>query len=442
MELPLLRPRSKISLETIEYQNDNIGADMEQIVGSLQRKILDGVYTESTHISGSKEVRDLTNVIMERFGLLVKFIVEGGIAAVLPFYVNRNHIFLRNYARGQVDIKKQTTFLETAHGKKGTVNLQKARVGGFFSECEILLVMNFDHLFKVYKLTPAEAVAILFHELGHAFTVFEYSDRLEVANQVLQDVAKVVTSKKTSTDRVYIYRQLKTLNAQITEAEVEKLVSGNRIIGDLTWFKLVIGTVTSQLTNEVYSRTSSEQMADNFVSRMGYYRAFVSGYEKTNSLAELEKDKSLIKTRQLTDIISITLPIVLAAVTSPALLSLALLTYLVTFAVLASSGENHKDYTYDELKIRYKRVRNEAVNRLKDLNCPTEVVRPILDDIYFMDKIISETYRVSLASEKIANFIFKSAKDAKASVDEQQLLEDLAMNDLFIASAELRTLNT
>ncbi len=109
---------------------------------------------------------------------------------------------------------------------------------------------------------------------------------------------------------------------------------------------------------------------------------------------------------------------------------------------MASSGENHKDYTYDELKIRYKRVRNEAVNRLKDLNCPTEVVRPILDDIYFMDKIISETYRVSLASEKIANFIFKSAKDAKASVDEQQLLEELAMNDLFIASAELRTLNT
>jgi len=442
MELPLLRPRSKISLETIEYQNDNFGADMEQIVGSLQKKILDGIYNESSLIANSNEVRDLTNLIMERFGLLVKLTVDKSIAAVLPFYANKSHIFLNKFAHGIINIKSQNAQLNNAHGKKGTVNLQKARVGGWFSECENLLFINFEFLFKQYKLTPSETVAIILHELGHAFTTFEYSDRLETANQVLQDVAKEVTGKKTKADKVYIYRQLKTVNSNITEMEVDKLISGSKIIGDVTWFKVVTGTVTDQLTNDAYSQTSSEQMADNFVSRFGYYRSFISGYEKTNSLDELEKSRSVIRMQAITDTVFFMIVSLLAVVSFPVSTFAFILSSSTAYVLLRTSGEDYKDYTYDELKLRYKRVRNEAVNRLKDMKCPPEVARPILDDIYFMDKIISETFRFSSPLKKMANFLFSSARDAKDSINEQQLLEELAMNDLFIASTELRILNT
>lgn len=443
MELPLLRARSKFSFETIEYQDDDFAAKLELIISEIQSKIINGAYEKDIQIVESREVRDLTNIFMERFGMKIKITVDGPLAAILPFYSNKHHVLLDSMWRGHISIKEQDKVLRNAQGKKGTINTAKATVGGFFSECECDLYMNFRALFKTYKMSAPEVTAVTLHELGHAFYGFEYSDRMETANQVMQNVIKEVTSKKDKSDRVYVYKELKSVNSKITEQEVDSLLTGNRVIAGKTWFKVIIGTVEEQLQDSTYAKNSFEQLADNFATRFGYGRSLVSGLEKLVGHYYLnpEKSKAGFSLLYFFESLSFVVMAATAVIAMPLTPLLAIICGALAFLSLRAGAEDARDYTYDDLKIRYKRVRNEYVERLKDMKLSSEIVKPILDDINFMDKIISETYVYRNAIEYFSNFIFSSASKAKKSIQEQQLLEELAMNDLFIASAEIRTLN-
>lgn len=444
MELPLLRPRSKISLETIEFQDDDFTAKLELIVSELQAKILNEAYQKYSHIEESREAQQITDIILHRLGLKIKLVVNGPLAAIMPFYTNKNHVLMDEFFRGWISIKEQDIVLRNAHNKRGTVNLQKAKVGGFFSECECELYMDFISLFKTYKLSAAETTAVLLHELGHAFYAFEYSDRLETANQVFQNVIKEVTSKKDKADKVYVYRELKSVNSKITEEEIDLMLKGNKVIAGNTWFKAIIGTVQEQLQNSKYSDTSFEQLADNFASRFGYGRQIVGALEKLTGQYFLDPEKSKVGFLliALSETIIFALLIASAVVSIPVTAMGAIFYGMLAFLFLKAKGESSRDYTYDDLKIRYKRVRNEYVQQLKDQKFPLASVKPILDNIYSLDAIISQlfVYRGPLAT--ISNFVFSSDREAMKTIKEQQLLEELAMNDLFIASAELRTLNT
>lgn len=443
MQLPLLAGKKRISLETIDFQSDSFGADLELIVTEIQKKVIEKVYKDILDIEISKEVRDFTNIIAERFGLKVKVVCDGPLAAILPFYTNKNHIFLDKLVRGNIEIKSHNKLLKQADNRKGIVNRHKATVGGFFSECENILYLNFTKLFLVNKYSVPEVVAVTLHELGHAFAAFEYSDRLETSNQVLQSISKELNSNKEKSDQVYIYRELKVINPKVTEEEIDKLITGNRIVASAIWFKVIIGTVEEQLRNSVYSKTSAEQIADSFCSRFHYGRNLITALDKDeNYWGNVEKNKNAAILYALLETIGFGIFLASAFITLPLSLMISLMSGAVAFCWLRMLGEDFKDYTYDELKIRYKRMRNESVEYLKNMDLPADKVRPILDDIYSMDKIITETYRYSTPLNVIANFVFTGAREARASVVEQQMLEELATNDIFVAAADLRTIHS
>lgn len=94
--------------------------------------------------------------------------------------------------------------------------------------------------------------------------------------------------------------------------------------------------------------------------------------------------------------------------------------------------------TYDSMKVRYIRVRNDAVNQLKISGFTKEQTRAILDSIYAVDEIIKKTYDLRTLPNYIADLIFLDSRAAMKTYDEQRLLESLSSNDLFIHSAELR----
>ena len=62
----------------------------------------------------------------------------------------------------------------------------------------------------------------------------------------------------------------------------------------------------------------------------------------------------------------------------------------------------------------------------------------MLENIYAIDEAIKSTSVVRTLPAIISNFIFSGARQAVSSIKEQQLLEVLASNDLFVKSAELR----
>lgn len=441
--LPVLTKRPKLSLETIEFQdNDQFGVEMEAIYTKLQKKILDGGYLNYSTVEESEEVAMLSRLITARLGLKVDVVVDSAPAAILPFYSNKNHVFLNEFFRGDFTIRNQEKILRKSVGKAGTVNTQKARVGGIFSEYENLLFLNFHQLFQTLKLSVPEAVAVTLHELGHAFYACEYADRLDTNNQVLANVARELLSNKEKKDMVYVYREIEKVNPQITEEEVDKLINGNRVIAGYTWFRVVIGSVGSQMQNDKYSDTSFEQMADNFAARFGYGRQLLTALEKLHGhIGTIETSKNWMAFVNLMQLVHF---FALAGITVFAIIggaiSLGVLVGVLTFLTLRVAGEDAKDYTYDELKVRYKRIRQEYVELLKNIKLPNDKLKNILADIDRMDRSIQETHRFNSLLSAIANFLFSGARDADRSIREQQLLEELSFNDLFVKSAQFKTI--
>lgn len=442
MELPLLLKRPRVSLEMIDFQEDNFGSDLELILAEIQKKVIQNVYKDGADVLAGREAKDLVTTIFDRTGLQFRLITHSSAAAVLPFYSNKNHIFLDELFRGGFAFAGQEKILRTANGKKGTVNAKKAVVGGIFSEYPNLLYLNFHKLFRDNKLSVPEVVAVLLHEVGHAFYACEYSDRLETTNQILQNVAEELNRKKDKASVVYIYRELKSVNPKVTEEEADKLVNGNRVIAGYTWFKVVVNSVEEQLQNKKYAETSFEQMADNFATRFKYGRQLILALEKLHGhLGTIDKNPLWQGVNELLSMLTFMIPTIACVYFFPVMLPISLLCGLVSFVVLRANGEDCKDYTYDELKIRYKRVRNQYIEFLKNLDVPNENIKNVLSDIYLMDRAVEETRKYNILLERIANFIFTSAREANNSIVEQQMLEELTFSDLFVKSAELKTLN-
>ncbi len=441
--LPLLKKSGlKIAMEMIDFQSDTFGQDIEVLMTKIQSKALSGEYKTHNQLNKSPELEMLTSLIFNRLGLKVEFIVNSAMAAILPFYSNKNHVFLNDMFRGGFSIREQEKILRKAQDKAGFVNSHKAKVGGIFSEYENLVYMNFYDMFKVYKMSPGEMTAILLHELGHGFYACEYADRLESNNQALANVAQELASKKDSKDMIYIFRELEKVNSKITEEEVDKLINGNRVIAGATWFKVIVGGVRNQMDNSKYDDSSFEQMADNFAGRFKYGRQLMTGLEKLHAL--LGNVNKHPKWMAVLSMLQLARFVALAAFTMVmlfgGLIPHALLYGVLTFLTLRTAGEDFKDYTYDELKIRYKRVRNEYVELLKDLKIPKQQLDDTLADIYLMDSMINETHRYNNLLAPLANFIFSDAKAANKSIIEQQMLESLTFSDLFVKSAELRSI--
>ena len=117
-----------------------------------------------------------------------------------------------------------------------------------------------------------------------------------------------------------------------------------------------------------------------------------------------------------------------------------LLAALIVKCILAGSGEEGRDYTYDKLKMRYMRIRNDLVEALKDPELNKDEVKSIITNIYAVDFIVKDRIEYNTLIDGFLNIFSSSDRNAGKSIREEQLLEELATNMLFVKAAELRLL--
>lgn len=443
-----------IAMEMIDFQDDNFGVELEaevkkiydEIRGGVTDTVIDNKNNQNninvTIANIGSNLSKIEDMVFKRFGFKIKIDHKSELAAVLPFYPNKNHIFIKDYFRGNFTIDDQQKILNKAFDKKGTINLEKAKVGGLFSEYENQVYINFKVLINDIELTPGEITAVMLHEFGHIFNSLEYSNRLESTNQILANIATEITSKKKNKDLVYIYKELKKVNDKVTEQDIDKMVNGTSVIAGYAWFKNIIGTVETQMKNKKYDETSFEQMADNFAARFKYGRQLITALDKLNiKFGSADKYLSMYI---FTEMISIFTFAALALFTiglfgTGAIFS-GIIFALISFMLFRGNGEDFKDYTYDELKIRYIRVRQQYIEQLKKFNVPDKTLKILINQIADIDEIMDNTSKHKLLLSRLTNIIFSNARKANDSIEEQILLEELAHNDLFLKSAQLKTL--
>jgi hypothetical protein len=435
-----------IAMESIDFQRDSFGSQIEAILFEIEKFIRDSTY-DSMHLrtvlQDHEMVHMLSDLFMKRLGLNVVIAIKPGEMGSMSYYVvNSNHVLNKPYRRGVVDAELQDRILKLVKERKGRIDLQNAHVDGVFSEFKNFLEIDLVGLFLNADFTIPEVTAIILHELGHAFNYYALADRLETTNQILASLSKEIRGGNNTEKRHLLFKDL-TKQFGIKDSSFDDLLSetNNTIIG-VRLFDMYIKCVKSQLPNAKYDETSSEALADNFASRFGYGRQLVLALDKgTQKFPEKNTFVATCTTfyQFITDVALPGLMIIGSFIGGIGIFGVLVAVFYSVLLVM--SGEQHQDYTYDNLKMRYQRIRQQYIEMLKTSQLKKEEMREVIDNIHFIDSVIKGTQIYRDLFNRLSNFIFPSSRGTVQSVELQYLLEELSTNGLFLRSAELSVLS-
>lgn len=454
MSLRYRRPSSlilSVAQETIAAQSDDFGQQLETGFAEIKAKMLaldphcanaSLAELQSIFKKINKEeavLKPLEELIFKRLGLKVKFQTQYPThGAILPLPVAEYHTLLGDWFKGHPFYQEQLKKLKLEDKDTGTIDLDKARVGGLFSQYTHALYINFGLTLFTDNLLPSEVTAIVLHELGHAFTFYEYSDRCTAANRVMSTVLDALKEKPEKRNYTYIYRQIQSIS-DLTDKDVDELLSTPNpqiLTGRLA---LILGQhISHEARVSKYDQTSSEQLADQFSTRFGYGRALVTGLDKIMAKYSFVNSQAMYSFSLLVE----------AATIVGAFASLALVPGVLTGIIaglvvmmMSGSGDNNRDMTYDDLKIRYTRIRNDLIQQLKGDQISPAETKNLIETIKVMDELILKTANYKSLFNRLGNLFFSANRSAAREIQYQQQVERLVANDLFLKSAELQTLS-
>lgn len=429
---------SRLSLESIHFQNDSFGSEMESLIYSLETKVKNVPRLKNDVNFLNSEAKAFNNLIFKRLGLKVDLILNTYCpGAMFVFPVNKHHILLKDYYRGEMGIHEHDKLLSEMNNKEGGIDLVKAKVSGIFSEYEHSMYCDIIGNLESGISVPG-VVAIMLHELGHAFTYYEMSDRINSTNQILADLALTVKDKADKSKRKYLFKEL-SLKLDINANEFDDLIEeDNRVIFGLKLFKKYSLSVGSLMSQAKYDETSSEQLADNFASRFGYGRQLVESLDIIYKISP-ERNTSMYVITFIVDLLgSVALIFGTIALILGGAIPMGVLLGTFVFIGLSTEGDNDKDMTYDNLKTRYSRIRNQLIEQTSKIELDKTQLKAIIDNIHEIDEIIKGTKDFNSLFNSISNFFYSSNRSAKENIEFQKLLETVAANNLFLKSAELK----
>lgn len=437
---------SRLGLEMIDYQKDGFGKTLENFFKQIEADINSREFRNRKELQDSDYPAQLEKLVLSRFGLKLIVTMDTNCAgAIMPYYANNQHILAANWIREWLDDEVSFNKIrKDIANKTGTIDLKKAKLGGIFSVYVHQCWLDVYGMLLDFKLSAAQIAAILLHEIGHAFTFYEYADRLTRTNQVMLDVTEHLFSKKEK-DPEYVYAEVKKIK-DITKEEAEVLVSGNRIIAGVKLSRIYVETVGSAMANDKYNDTASEQLADMFASRFGMGRELIQAleciYKAYGGAFDHKKGVGRFFMYLFTFLAEMALPAFIFMYCFPVSIPLGVaLGSLILVLLVYNSGDAVRDMTYDDLKQRYVRIRQEYISAVKDKDLDISTLKSHIDRLDVVDKIIADMKPFKGFLNIVSNVVFSVNRDAKADIELQQLIENLAHNDLFLMSAKFRTVN-
>lgn len=445
-----------LSFESIEFQTDSYARDLEILVSGIARELQDNP-SANRGLAKHPLIKKIEDMTFKRMGLQIKLVTNSHLAAVMPFYPNPYGIFVKGHRVDEARIPVQEKILKSAETMKGSVDLQKCKVSGVFSEYVNPVYMNFKELLD-YGISAAEITGILLHELGHAFYGCEYSNRLNMTNQILADLLRK-TTKKQDLPREYIFKELRKINPKTTNDELDKMMDGKNIILGRKTFRFLKETIESQMPENRYNENSFETLADHFAARWGYGEQVVRGLERLYSHPLYQFRNSFIGmvvfsaasivliaclVFQVLQLFGFAAMVTAAgAVGAAATLSgvsfvLGVWFALILLAVVLAHSTHAVAMTYDDVKHRYKRIRNQMVELLKDSGLPGKQIVETIDTIHELDRIIESKKNWPNLVTLVVDFLTPGSGKIDDDIRVQRLLEDLSANELYVHAAALR----
>lgn len=488
------REEIKIAQEMIDFQRgDYVVSAMTEIFSELRNEVLNNKYIKkASDMHKDEKCLELLNkldyTLKERFGLTFKHAACNGsgygVYVVSPREVetisNNSNTEMLDYIKQILDslrvtesnVKKKEDVQEIDpyhisgkdnlsmlyHYRKAIVELKnkmksssvfvdrkKAKIVGLPNEYIAYVMHDLYGYFDKANLSAEECTAVLLHEIGHAFTYIEYSYRTIASTSVLMDTFLENIDKKNRSpkDSLIIAYEKATKKDIAKEVKDKNIVTATIYIMDN-----YIKENRYTMTGSTHPSVDSEQLADQFAGRFGLSAEVVTALEKIYQAAFKECDKYLWSNIFQLLLCVVLLVIMGVATGAGAIIGLTILTTCILIwmsyllATYKTSTENDPGYinTYDSLKRRYERLRNEQIRNLRNLDVDEkEYKASVISSIEKMDTILK-----SMPDDKVPLFdaiIRKFSSSAKHRVEVrmiEQLIEDLSENNLYLASAKLQ----
>jgi predicted Zn-dependent protease with MMP-like domain len=404
---------SSAAMESIDFQPTSFFKEMVLLVSELQN-------VKSAEVQDSEILGKISNLIKHYTGISVTFDIADHQPHVNVPPVNRNNVlvnsFIRNFVSSSVGIRMIS---QADHAVRGAVNLKESKVTGIFTEVDSVIGLPL-YFFTTKKFSAEEISGVIFHEIGHLFTYFEFMTRSVSTNQILAGLAKSLDDSGTVEEREAVLISVKQALKLKDLNEKELAKSTDKRVAEVVVITNVVKQTESELGSNIYDFSTWEMLSDQFAARHGAHRHVVT------ALSKIYQGGWNISFRSL--------PAYLAMEAA----KLVLLILAPHLSILLMSMDGSGDGTYDRPGARFKRLRNQVVENLKDKKLKAEDHERLTADLKTIDDVLAGVEDRRQLVEVIWNAVIPYSRKAWNQERLQRELENLAVNELFVKSAELR----
>ena len=427
----------QVAMEAIGFQGPEVANKLAAYLTDIMQE------RTGKEADASKARKDMIKYLKDTTGMKLDIIFDTDMApCTLPFHINPDTILGYKTLKDFYVEESNTTMKRLKEVKnRSHIDLDKGRVSGIFSEYETPIYMGYYAL-RSLRMTPREIAAILAHEVGHCLVAYEMAFRTVRTNQILAAASKAAAGG----DKGQYEYVLKTAE------EVLDLKSGmfdeiKETKDQKTVMTVIMGKAErkthddSLMGNTTYDITTFEALADNYAARLGLGKELVTGLEKLYrefGAAEFSSRARIAAT--MLDIYSVVSMIgaVIVMGSNPITGALYLgLNMLGLYARL--DGRDHNN-VYDKLTIRFKRVKEQIIQYLKDKSLPAADVKRSLESVAHIEKTIAQISEYKGFLPAIFNMVDPASRAVNSARDIQQNLEAMVANDMYLKAAALRTM--
>jgi len=380
-------------------------------------------------IADSEEVGNIGKIINHHTGLDVTLSIADAEPSVHIPMVNKNNVLINSFVREFLNSSDGIKMINNADGVvRGTVNLKTGKVTGIFTEVKSTINMPL-HMLTETKFTCEENAAILLHEVGHLVTYYEYIARSVTTNQMLAGLSKALDQSGSVEEREAVLVNVKKAMS-LTDLDTKELAkSTNKHVAEIVVVTNVTKQTVSELGSNIYDFSTWEYLSDQYAARQGAGRHLVTGLEK------IYKGHWNISFRSLPaylamEAVKLTM-LVFVPILGPGALGVSIL-------LLAIDGSG--DGTYDRPGARFIRVRDQIVENLKDKNLTPDDRARLTADLETIHAVLKQINDRRQFFGVLWDNLIPGASKALDQERLQKELEAIAVNDLFVKSAELKQL--
>jgi len=420
-----MRKCNILGLESIDFQN---GLFFKELTLCTQEMLELGKNSNFKDLLSEKATQ-LTKIIKSHTNLTIDVNCgEHGPCVNIPD-LYKNHALrdaaLREYMSGSVGIN---AINQNGGILKGKVSLKNSNVSGFFSEIkfDIYLPYMMYAPTAAIKLTAEEISACILHEVGHAFVFLEYLSRMVTTNVVMSCLNKEWVGNTPKEREIILVAARTALQLDVSELDTKELSTATDFsVVEAVTMTAVGRSIRSELNSGNYDNVSYEYLSDEFATRHGAGRHLVTGLDKMN--------------RFVGDIANRTLVAYLRVEIAKFLWLLFPGFGWLAAATMISYDHDGATSVYDKPIDRFRRTRNQLVQRVKLKSISEHEKKQLLEDINVIDEVMEKMNDrrqvASLLLEKV--FIWSESAKRRSQLELQRELEALAFNNLYVKSAQL-----